>query len=230
MNKELKQQLEKAFPAKAIKKRRGPGGKELSYAPVAFYIARLNECFGNGWGFEITAREHHADQVIVEGRLIADGVVKSGIGGAELRRGRDGELMSLGDAFKAASSDCLKRCCRLWGIGLGLYEDDEAVAHVPEQRQSNRSQSSNSIFGGTNARAGNDQHGRVSRAQLDKLRELVEELGAEWSRFRAHVKEHHNVAVEYSSKTLASELIGDLINKAQARRGNGDAAQLGRTQ
>ena len=92
MNKELKQQLEKAFPAKVIKKRRGPGGKELSYAPVAFYIARLNECFGNGWGFEITAREHHADQVIVEGRLIADGVVKAGIGGAEGCRRKEAKL------------------------------------------------------------------------------------------------------------------------------------------
>lgn len=223
MNDELRKKLGRAFDAKVIKTRRGPGGKQLSYVAVTEYIGRLNECFGDGWSFEITGREQYDQQVVVEGRLIANGVTKAGLGGAELRRGRDGEVMSLGDAFKSASSDCLKRCCKLWGIGLALYEDEE----VPAQA-SGYQQPSTPIFG--TSKPSNDQHGRVSRAQLDKLRELVAELGAEWPSFKNWVKSEHNVAVEYATRQLASELIGDLINKAQARRGNGDAAQLGRLQ
>lgn len=223
MNKELKQKLEKAFSAKVTKTRRGPGGKQLSYVAVTEYIGRLNECFGDGWSFEITAREQFDQHVVVEGRIVADGVIKAGLGGAELRRGRDGDVMSLGDAFKTASSDCLKRCCRLWGIGLALYEDEETSVTPREYDRPSKS-----IFG--SVKPSNDQHGRVSRAQLDKLRELVAELGAQWPSFKSWVKEEHGVAVEYATRQLASELIGDLIAKAQARRGNGDASQLGSLQ
>lgn len=224
MDEKLREKLERPFDAKVVKARRGPGGKSLSYAAVSAYIARLNECFGNDcWSFEITAREQYDQQVVVEGRLVAAGVIKAGLGGAELRRGRDGELMSLGDAFKTASSDCLKRCARLWGIGLALYEDIEVDAHMPEQRHP-----SSSIF--ASSKASNDQHGRVSRAQLDKLRELVAELGAQWPSFKDWVKGEHGVAIEYASRQVASELIADLITKAQARGGNGDASQLGRMQ
>ncbi len=131
--------------------------------------------------------------------------------------------MSLGDAFKTASSDCLKRCCRLWGIGLALYDNEETSAPPKESEPPSRS-----IFG--SAKPSNDQHGRVSRAQLEKLRELVAELGAQWPSFKGWVKEEHGVAVEYATRQLASELIGDLIGKAQARRGNGDSSQLGSLQ
>ena len=227
MNTETKKKLEKAFPAKVIKTRRGPGGKQLSYVGVIEYIGRLNECFGDGWSFEITARVQFDQQVVVEGRIVADGVIKAGLGGAELRRGRDGEVISLGDAFKTASSDCLKRCCRLWGIGLALYEDEEQPSHG-HSRTTEPSQIKASIFDSPKAREG--RHGRVSRAQLDKLRELVAELGAEWRSFGEWVKSEHGVAVTYASRQLASELIGDLIDKAQARRGNGDASQLGAVQ
>jgi hypothetical protein len=221
MNKELQQKLERPFDANVVKKRRGPGGKDLSYVAVTEYVKRLNECFGTAWGFEITSREQFENQVIVEGRLVAGGVVKSGIGGAELRRSRDGELLSLADAFKAASSDALKRCCRLLGIGLALYDGEDVPAKpAPPTKQGT---------GDFSAFQRQDAGGRISRAQLSKLRELVYEVGSQWPSFKAWVKEEHGVAIEYASKRLASELIGDLI-KANARRGNGRYPQQGEHQ
>tara|TARA_R110002096_G_C14660074_1_gene727636 strand:- start:1198 stop:1866 length:669 start_codon:yes stop_codon:yes gene_type:complete len=222
MTEEQKLKLERPFEPKLVRKRRGPGGKELSYVPVTDYIGRLNECFGSGWSFEITAREQYENQVVVEGRLIADGVIKAGIGGADLRRNRDGEMTSLADAMKTASSDALKRCCRLWGIGLALYVEEENEAAPPPN------QAPTSVFGASKPR--NEEQGRVTRAQLDKLRQLVAELGAEWASFRHWVKKEHNVALEYASRSLASEIIGELIHKAQARRGNGHASQPGALQ
>lgn len=217
MNTELRQKLERPFDANQVKTRRGPGGKQLSYVAVSAYIKRLNEVFGDGWSFELTSREQFEDHVLVEGRLVAGRVIKSGIGGAELRRHQDGKVMSLGDAFKSASSDCLKRCARLWGVGLALYGDED------EATQRSSPGPSTPIFGAQQS----ERQGRVSRAQLDKLRELVGELGAEWPSFKSWVKSEHGVSVEYASKELASRLIGDLISKAQARRGNGQFLQHG---
>lgn len=218
MNKELREKLERPFDAKAIRKRRGPGNKEFSYVAVGEYVSRLNQVLGTeNWSFRITAREHHEREVLVEGILVAAGTEKFGIGGAELRRTRDGEIMSLSDSFKAASSDCLKRCCRLLGIGLALYQTDKVVDASPAQGQVSGGRGVSIFEPPTQQERG----GRISRAQLDKLHQLVDELGAEWASFRSYIKEQHGVAVEYASKQLASDLIGDLIAKAQARRGNG---------
>ena len=207
MNDEQQKQLERPFETSVIKKRRGPGGKELSYVSVAEYVKRLNSVFGSDWSFELTGREHLDSQVLVEGRLTAGGVIKGGIGGAEIRRSRDGAPGSLSDAFKSASSDCLKRCCRLLGIGLSLYGDDEPPANTPTAE-----------FGNSSS---NGPGGRISRAQLDKLRELVGELGAQWPSFKGWVKTEHGVAIEYATRQLASDLIGELIGKVHARKGNG---------
>jgi hypothetical protein len=60
------------FPPEAVKTRPGQHGKTLSYVDVATVIARLNEgC--ESWSFEVVSRRVDADEVIVVGKLTADG-------------------------------------------------------------------------------------------------------------------------------------------------------------
>jgi hypothetical protein len=113
------------FAPEAIKQRQGAHRKTFSYVDVASVIDRLNEgC--DAWSFDVVSHEVYEDEVVVLGRLTADGVVKMAFGTAELTRDRDGHLPSKGDALKAASSDALKKAASLLGVGLEFYRKEAA--------------------------------------------------------------------------------------------------------
>jgi hypothetical protein len=117
------------FAPEAIKQRQGAHRKTFSYVDVASVIDRLNEgC--DAWSFDVVSHEVYDDEVVVLGRLTADGVVKMAFGSAGRSRDRDGVLLSTGDALKSASSDGLKKAASLLGVGLEFYRKEAA----PEER------------------------------------------------------------------------------------------------
>jgi hypothetical protein len=117
MNKSI---LTRPFPPEQIKQRPGQHGKMLSYIETHAVIARLNEgC--DAWSFEIVRHEIHGAEVVVLGKLTADGVVKTAFGGSAITRGQDGEPVSLADDLKSATSDAIKKAASLLGVGLELY-------------------------------------------------------------------------------------------------------------
>ena len=121
MNREI---LERPFASDQIKQRHGMNGDVLDYIEGCAVIQRLNECFDAEWIFEI--QEHHVydDEVVVLGKLTAQGVAKSQFGKSRITRAKkDNAIISLGDDLKAAATDCLKKCATLFGVGLHLYFD-----------------------------------------------------------------------------------------------------------
>src|SRR5262245_52493011 len=63
-------------------------------------------------------------EVVVLGKLTAQGVAKSQFGKSRITRAKkDNAIISLGDDLKAAATDCLKKCATLFGVGLHLYFD-----------------------------------------------------------------------------------------------------------
>ena len=117
MNKQL---LTRPFEAHQIKQRPGQHGKMLSYVDVAAVIARLNEgC--DAWSFEVVSHQIQQDEVIVLGKLTADGCVKVAFGGSTITTNQSGQVVSLADDHKAAASDALKKAASLLGVGLELY-------------------------------------------------------------------------------------------------------------
>jgi hypothetical protein len=108
------------FPPELVRQRQGQGGKSLSYVPTFAVVERLNEgC--EAWAFEIVKHELVGDEMIVIGKLVADGVVKMAFGGASVTRSREGLVVDLGDTAKAAASDALKKAASLLGVGLELH-------------------------------------------------------------------------------------------------------------
>src|SRR5262249_41670986 len=125
MNRET---LEKPFAPQQIKRRQGMNGDVLDYIEGCAVIQRLNECFDAEWIFEI--QEHHVydEEVVVLGKLTAQGVSKSQFGKSRITRSKkDNPTISLGDDPKAAATDCLKKCATLFGVGLHLYFDVPAT-------------------------------------------------------------------------------------------------------
>lgn len=128
------------------------GGASLVYIPVSEVINRLNKVFGfDGWSSEIIKCERDQldpDFVVACVRLTTfiDGdrfgtVSKEGYGGQKIKRMKTGDIVDLGDEFKGAVSDALKKAAQQFGIGLylarseealGLDEVEEAAAAVPQ--------------------------------------------------------------------------------------------------
>lgn len=115
--------LNRPFPDEMIKDRPGPGGMKLSYVEGHEYIKRLNEAFESNWSFEI--KEHHIVEkhIIVIATIKAEGISKTAFGSSEIKSGRNGDPISIGDDMKSAATDALKKASSLFGLGLHLYGD-----------------------------------------------------------------------------------------------------------
>jgi hypothetical protein len=113
--------LTRPFPPEQLRTRRGQNGKQFSYVEAHTVVTRLNEATDYEWTFEVLKHEILADEVIVLGRLVIDGVAKMAFGGSSVTRDSSGKEMSIADDLKAASADATKKAASLFGCGLELY-------------------------------------------------------------------------------------------------------------
>ncbi len=109
--------------------RRGPGGN-YSYHKGSDVIVRLNEAFEHCWSSERLEAEVIEDQVLMLVCLTVyiegDAVVHHGYGSAEIARGRnDGKMVNIGNSYKSAFTNALKKAAEQFGIGL---DEEDAVS------------------------------------------------------------------------------------------------------
>ena len=118
-------------PLKYVKKRPAKGGGEWDYVEVAYIEKQLNRLFNWNWDFFIDGERIEGKMVIVKGRLVCR--TTSGITITKMQYGRkdvmykkDGsEPLDLGNDFKSACSDALKKCASLLGIASDVYGKSE---------------------------------------------------------------------------------------------------------
>ena len=124
MNREI---LEKEFEPSQIKRRRGCFGEDLDYVETADVIRRLNAAFDGEWSFEIVEYQQLFDEVLVLGKLSAQGIVKTQFGSHKITKSKkDGEVVNIGYDLKAAASDALKKASTHLGVALHLYSENIA--------------------------------------------------------------------------------------------------------
>jgi hypothetical protein len=143
---DIMKQLAEPFPEELL---RYNSAKKLTYVPIAEVVARLNRVLGvQNWSTKIvqTWREpDHPDWVLSLVRLtisIGDQIIeRDGIGGQQVKHRKSGEVLDLGDEYKGAYSDALKKAAQSLGVGLELARTDEALGYeesyaapvIPEQ-------------------------------------------------------------------------------------------------
>lgn len=142
MSNEIFQQLSEPFP-KEVERQLKKGGVSLTYIPVSEVINRLNKVIGIGlWSSEILRCERDKtdnDFIVAHVRLTVningdfETVVRDGFGGQKIKRTKTGEIVDLGDEFKGAVSDALKKAAQGFGVGLYLARSDEALAIEEEE-------------------------------------------------------------------------------------------------
>ena len=119
-------------PEKFIYQRPGKGGGQWRYVSPGYVKKVLNYVFGGNWDFEIVDDQYisEAGQVLVKGRLTvrteAATIVKMQYGRADVKlRKSDKKPLDLGNDFKAAASDSLKKCASEMGVAADIYNPQE---------------------------------------------------------------------------------------------------------
>jgi hypothetical protein len=207
----MRQALEARFPDELIKKRRGSFGKPINYVEGSAVISRLNDALEGEWSFTIV--EHfvvETGEVLVHGKLTALGVTKEAFGKSSPAISREtGEVLSVGDAYKAASTDALKKCATLLGVAAYLYSDDvpDAVNDKPALAKQDKLSSSKPT---TTSRD------RLSQKQLSTIWSMARNLNLDADAVRRRTMELYGVQPENLSKTDASTLISALEKRRAA--------------
>lgn len=117
------------------------GGANLSYIPVAEVIVRLNDVCGfDGWSYEVIERwsagewesttgSSYPEWCMAHVRLTVQGAGHDGVGGVQVKRLNSGAgPVDMGDEWKGAVSDALKKAAQAFGVGLDIARKDEAKA------------------------------------------------------------------------------------------------------
>jgi hypothetical protein len=116
------------------------GGVELEYITGEQAVSRLNEVLGVG-GWSSRVLEHgfneEADEiwVLAELHAVVDGMplVRQQFGSQKVKRSRSsGAPLDIGFDFKGATTDALKKCASLIGVGLYLSRKEAQAPSQPE--------------------------------------------------------------------------------------------------
>jgi len=218
MNRQL---LEDTFPQDLIKQRRGSFGKTLDYIEGHSVIHRLNEAFEGCWSFEIISHDMLEDEVMVLGKLSADGVVKTQFGSSSITRAKEsGAVVSLAADLKAAATDALKKCATLLGVGLYLYgrisgatggNDNNQPHNQGKQPASTKRNGDRQPTAIGNA---NNDNARISNKQLNYLVDLGKEVWLDSKGLDKRSVEEFGVRMAYLTRKDASAFIDLLKRKA----------------
>ena len=150
LNAKQLQQLLKRTPSIYVKERPAKGGGTWKYVTGGYVKKALNLMFGWDWDFEIISEQVIGKEVIVKGKLTCRTagreIVKMQFGNkdiafkTEFLKDKEGKViyengkpkkvpsdepLSLGNDFKAAATDCLKKCAAEIGIAADVYNAEE---------------------------------------------------------------------------------------------------------
>ncbi len=201
MNRET---LERPFDESQLKTKRGTFGNQVTYLEGAAVIARLNDAFDANWSFEVVEHKVFEDEILVLGRLTAEGITKSQFGSTRITRNRDsGEQVSLGDDLKAATTDAIKKCATLLGVGLYLYGGNgDSTDSGSKPKSENNSKNS-----------GNGSNGRLTNKQLQAIYSIGKSKKMTQKAIREYCLNTFNKVPDYLTRDEASTVIGELQNR-----------------
>lgn len=128
---EMQTSVQKLFkektPKDVIKMRRGAGSMMFPYVPIDYVLKKLDDHFGMFWEFKIIKTEQTPTHIVVQGELTIKSptgfsVSRPGFGRASIKcyQGTKNPV-DIGNDYKAAQSDALKKAASLFGIGADVY-------------------------------------------------------------------------------------------------------------
>ena len=138
MDSELSTALSAPFP-KEVERSLDKGGATLTYIPVSEVIVRLNDVLGVfGWSYTLVKCERDVldpDFLVAHVSMTVGDITRDGVGGQKIKRMKSGDIVDLGDEYKGAVSDALKKAAQSFGVGLYLARGHSAPASMQTRQQ-----------------------------------------------------------------------------------------------
>lgn len=139
LNKNQLAQILRKTPTQYVKNRPAKGGGTWDYVTGGYVKKCLNIMFGWDWDFEIVEQMALHGEAIVKGRLTCRSngrtIVKMQFGNKDIvykkqtdeerNKGLERIPLSIGNDFKAATTDCLKKCAAEIGIAADIYNKED---------------------------------------------------------------------------------------------------------
>ncbi len=124
--------LLQSTPAQYVHKRPAKGGGEWEYVTGGYMKKVLNLMFGWDWDFEVLSKEIAFGEVVVLGKLTCRSggkqIIKTQFGNKEViykkqpaNSKEEKQPLSIGNDYKAACTDALKKCAAEIGIAADIY-------------------------------------------------------------------------------------------------------------
>lgn len=205
--------LEKPFESIHVKQRQGSFGNTLDYVEGHAVVARLNEAFEANWNFELTNHWilKETDEVLVLGKLTAEGITKMAFGSMQVTRNQDSQaIVSLGDDLKAASTDALKKAASLLGVGLYLYSNPKDKASEKPPKDQNKGGNGEKNEGMNKPGNGGNGGTRLTNKQLSAIFAIGKSKSISNKDLKAKAQSMFNKNLDFLSKEEASSLIKNL--------------------
>lgn len=143
LNQNQIQKIWNSTPARYKYSRPAKGGGHWTYIKASYVRKVLDSVFGFNWTFDVETSLSEAFEVAkltkmcivkgtLTGRVKEDGewieIKKTQFGRSEVKfKQGTQDTLDFGNDMKAATSDCLKKCASLFGIGADVYEADEFI-------------------------------------------------------------------------------------------------------
>ena len=229
---DLKTRLKEPFPPQVLGTL-NKGGRRLTYVPIAEVIVRLNDTFGvDGWSTEIVRAYRDSgdpDWIIAHVRLTADidgkSVMKEAFGGQAVKRtnNADKAIVDLGDEFKGAISDALKKAAQQFGIGIELARKEEALrweaAHEGGEQQAPAQQTAPARAQGEQpaALASEEERAYITKG-IDELIEKAKVQFREWWKENSLPKPSEVTAAQYPAVKEALDMFLEAQRKYLAQQ------------
>lgn len=137
--------LKRPTPKGLIKHRTIKGGAQAQYVDVHAFEDGMDYVFGRLWSFTVDSKEVIEGYAVVQGHVTVHvpvknpetqkvefkDITKSQFGGSELKKMKSGGFLDIGNDFKAAASDCFKKCCVQFGLFRDVYmKESDAIARA----------------------------------------------------------------------------------------------------
>lgn len=173
------------------------------------------------------------DEVLVLGRLTAGSITKTQFGNSSITRNKNtGDVISLGDDLKAATTDSLKKAATLLGVGLSLYAGNNSQQNrtaqqlpvngkqgIPINMPGGGVQTPNyppNNYSGKSNVPSNDNSKRLSSKQLGYLNSIAKDKAITQQELNNLAIQKFGTQVGFLSKKDASLFINELISAQNA--------------
>ena len=130
-------------PKRVVYQKPAGGEKEVDYIPGWWFIDQLNSLFSYNWDFEIVNQGITGDQIWVLGKLTVHTskgtIVKMAFGGVRMKSVKNAAI-DIGDDYKTAATDSLKKAATFLGLGADIYgrregQEDDGVKETTSQTE-----------------------------------------------------------------------------------------------